>query len=355
MELTDLLTAESLAYRLTNDPSNQMPFELEAFWPSKKILGRDIKWVKAHKGLGVVLAPSVEDATPVIRPRGEVQAKQQEMPLFREQMKIDENDYYDMMKVQSSNDPYAAQILNHIFDDTNVLYQSARIAAERERAQLLSANGGNMGITIGTKDNTIYNYDYDPDGSWKSSHYVELTGTDTWDNTTSAKPLDDLQTGIQYLASIGVVPRYLLANSTTINYLTQSAQVKNSLITVTGQNVDFMTAAKAREVVEQTLGVTLLTYDKAFLDYDGTMQKFYPDGYITIIGDGTLGTTYYGTTAEERTLLGHPTAQVSIVDPGIAVSIVTEPGPPIVTKTSISQIVLPSFEGMDSIYVIKVK
>lgn len=355
MEMNELVTARSLAFRLTNDPNNQKPYSLEAFFPPKKILGRDIRNIRAHKGIGVVLAPSNEDATPVIRPRAEINVEQFEMPLFREQRKIDEHDYYSMMRVQSSNDPYAEEILNHIFDDANDLITSARISAELMRAQLLSANGGNMGITVGTKDNTIYNINYDKNGTWKADHYVTLSGTDTWDNLTTATPLDDLQTGIDFLVSSGVTPRYILLNGTTMNYLTYNAQIKNSLVTVTGQSVDFMTPAKAKVVVEQNLGIEVLKYDRTFLNYSGNSAKFYPDNYVTIIGDGILGNTYFGTTAEERTLMGNPTAQVSVIDPGIAVALVTKPGPPVETLTTVSQVVLPSFEGMDSIYVIKVK
>lgn len=355
MELNELVTAKSLAFRLTNDPSNQKPYSLEAFFPPKRILGRDIRNIRAHRGVGVVLAPSNEDATPVIRPRAELNVEQFEMPLFREQRKIDEHDYYNMMRVQSANDPFAEEIVKHIFDDANDLITSARISAELMRAQLLSANGGNMGITVGTKDNTVYNINYDKNGTWKSEHYVTLTGTDTWDNLNSSTPLDDLQRGIDYLISTGVVPRYILLNGTTMNYLVYNAQIKNSLLTVTGQTVDFMTAAKAKAVIEQTLGITILTYDKTFRGYDGNNTKFYPDNYVTIIGDGILGNTYFGTTAEERTLMSNPIAQVSIMDPGIAVAMVTKPGPPVETLTTVSQIVLPSFEGMDSIFVIKVK
>jgi hypothetical protein len=58
-------------------------------------------------------------------------------------------------------------------------------------------------------------------------------------------------------------------------------------------------------------------------------------------------------TPEERTLMSKPGADVTVVDGGVAVSItVTED--PVQTKTTVSEICLPSFERMDETYTLKV-
>lgn len=84
------------------------------------------------------------------------------------------------------------------------------------------------------------------------------------------------------------------------------------------------------------------------------MQRFQqPEPQIaTLIPSGALGNTWYGTTPEERTLIGKPTADVSIVNTGVAVAISVSEDP-VQTKTTASEIVLPSYERMDSTYVIK--
>ena len=74
---------------------------------------------------------------------------------------------------------------------------------------------------------------------------------------------------------------------------------------------------------------------------------------VTLLPAGALGNTWYGTTPEERTLMGNRNADVSIVDTGIAVSVAVT-GDPVNTKTTVSEIVLPSYERMDETYVIKV-
>ncbi len=72
-----------------------------------------------------------------------------------------------------------------------------------------------------------------------------------------------------------------------------------------------------------------------------------------LLPNGVLGSTWYGTTPEERTLASGNTADVSIVNTGVAVS-VTITSDPVNTKTTVSEIVLPSFERMDECYAMEV-
>jgi hypothetical protein len=72
-----------------------------------------------------------------------------------------------------------------------------------------------------------------------------------------------------------------------------------------------------------------------------------------MLPSGALGTTYFGTTPEERTLASRADADVSIVDTGIAVAI-TVTDDPVNTKTTVSEILLPSFERQDECYALEV-
>ena len=355
MRLTDIYSARAVALNRTEVESNRIPFMGEAFFPARKKMGIDLKWIKIHKGLGVALKPSNFDAMPTIRTREGIAMTKEEMPFFRESMLVKEQDMIDIMRVQDSNDPYITEVLESIYDDTNNLIDGADISAERMRMQLLAPQNGALGIQIGTVDNMIHNYSYDPDSSWKTKHYVELTtASDKWDAPTTAKPLNDLRKGIQYLASIGVTAQYLLGNSTTFDMLLECDQIKDALVTIMGTSVGFLDTDTVEEIIRRKVKLEMLSYDKMYKDYDGTEKKFYPDNYVTIIGSGQLGNTWYGTTPEERTLLGDPKVDVSVLDRGVAIAVKTDYGPPVQVSTTASQIVLPSFEGMDSIYVIKV-
>ena len=69
---------------------------------------------------------------------------------------------------------------------------------------------------------------------------------------------------------------------------------------------------------------------------------------------GTLGNTWYGTTPEEADLMaGNKDADVEIVNTGVAILNKKE-SLPVNIITSVSQIVLPSFERMGDVFVLKV-
>ena len=71
MYISEVYNASSVAAYMTEAYSNRIPFLLEAYFPNKKKMGIDLKWIKAHKGLGVALKPSNLDALPPVRPRGQ--------------------------------------------------------------------------------------------------------------------------------------------------------------------------------------------------------------------------------------------------------------------------------------------
>ena len=355
MRFQDAFTAQSLAFRLTADPTNADPFLGEAFFPVRKKMGIDLKWIKAHKGLGVELKPSTYDALATIRPREGFTVVREEMPLFRESMKVSEQDMVEIQRALDSNDPYVQDALNHVYDDVNNLVNGARIATERMRMSLLAPVTGDMKIQIGLADNTIYKYNYDASGTWKTNNYLALTGNATWDNVSTAKPLNDIQTGIDALADKGYTARYAMMNSKTLAYLVEADQMKNALISVTGRAIDFLDTATAKEVFQRKTGLTPIIYNKKYKDVSGTEAKYFPDNYVTIISDAQCGFTYMGVTPEERTLMGDPKVDVSVMDSGIAIAIQNIYGPPVRHETTVSQIALPSFEGMDGIFEIKVK
>lgn len=113
-----------------------------------------------------------------------------------------------------------------------------------------------------------------------------------------------------------------------------------------------MNDARVKELFKTELGVTIAVYTKQYLDEEGVAHKFYLDGFCTLLPEGALGNTWRGVTPEERTLLGNDKADVSVVSNGVAIT-VTVTTDPVNTKTTVSEIVLPSFERMAETYVIK--
>jgi hypothetical protein len=90
-----------------------------------------------------------------------------------------------------------------------------------------------------------------------------------------------------------------------------------------------------------------------YRDEDKVAHKFVPDGYVALIPAGEIGSTWYGTTPEEADLMGSGKAEVAIVNTGVAITRVIEEHP-VNINTFASEIVLPSYERMDEVALIKV-
>lgn len=352
MKLTDIYTSKALALQYTEAAENKIPYLGSVLFPAQKKLGLDLKWIKGHKGLPVSLHPSNFDAKSTLRTREGFKFDETEMAFFRESMLVKERDEQDIQRIEEASDPYAMEILRNIYDDANTLIDGANVVPERMIMQLLAPqNAGSPGITI-SADNVQYTYNYDVGGDYAEHHYEALTSTAKWDSPSTSNPLKDLQDAQDAVADItGSRPTKVIMSQETWNYFKQSAKVKAEMLASTGNATLLITNANAAEFLRTQLGLEVAVYNKKVKDEAGNTIQLFPNGFVTLIPDGELGNTWYGTTPEERMLTGK-VADVSIVNTGVAVCI-SETVDPVNTKTTVSEIVLPSYERMDETYVIK--
>lgn len=354
MKLTDIFNAKAVADNYTEAASNKEAYLGTGFFPKAKKKGLDLKWLRGHKGLPVSLMPSNFDAKSTFRDRVGITISETKMPFFRESMLVKEEDEQEIQRVQDANDPYAAAVLEHIFDDTRSLLDGADVVPERMIMQLLSPVGGNMGIEV-QANGVNYAYNYDPDGSWKAEHYMQIVdAADMWNAPETCDPLADIEAALDaQQAAAGNRPEVLLMSKATFKMLKNSKRVQSGVL---AQNVTaniFYSDKLVQKFVEEELNVHIVIYAKMYKKEDETTQAFYPDNIIMMLPNGALGKTWYGTTPEERTLAGSGEANVAIVNTGVAVA-VTITSDPVNTKTTVSEIVLPSFERMDECYALQV-
>ena len=353
MKIIDVYSAKAVALVQTEVASNRKRYIGEGLFPAKKKMGLDLKWIKTSKGLHVSLSPSNFDAVSTLRSREGFKMTETEMAFFRESRIVKETDEQEMLRVQESTDPYVQEILSRVFDDANDLVEGARVVPERMIMQLLAPSDGSPKISI-QADGVTYEYNYDPNNDYKTNNFAELSGeTDKWSDVENSDPLEDVSNGLDSVeAKTGERPSVMIVSRQTMNYLKKNKKIKSAIL---AQNVTaniFMDDARVNELFSSELGVNIIVYAKQYKNEDGVVSKFYPDGFATLIPSGALGNTWYGTTPEERTLMGSKEADVSIVNTGVAVA-VTVSNDPVQTKTTVSEIVLPSYERMDSTYVIK--
>lgn len=353
MLVNEVVNSAAIALAATEDPNNQIPYLGLQWFPEKKKSGLDLKWIKTHKGLPVSLKPSNFDALPTIRARGGLKTEKTQMAFFREQMVVTEEDAQEIDRIKDENDPYLQSALQSIYDDTNTLLTGALVVPERMRMSLLSTVNGHPVIGI-ESDGVKYEYDYDPNGEYATDHYAKLSGTSMWSDTENSKPLTDLNNARKKLAKKGKIATYALMNSNTFDYLLENQQIKNAIL---AQNLTAnieLTDDNVISIVKARTKLTIVIYDKMYADEEGKEHYFYPDDKVTLLPAGTLGSTHFGTTPEERTASQVADVDVSMYGVGIAIATKTEYGPPAITSVTASEIVLPSYEGMDSTFVLEV-
>ncbi|KMY49227.1 major capsid protein [Peribacillus loiseleuriae] len=341
----DLVNAQNIASYYENNPSNQIPYLGSTLFPAKKQLGLDLSWIKGSNGLPVALTPSEFDTKATVRDRIGFSKVQTEMPFFRESMRIGEKDRQELNRLLTTNLEEAYKsIVNNIYDDVSTLVKGAEVQPERMIMQLLST--GKIAITA---NRVNLDYDY----KMKVDHKETLVAGAQWSNPAST-PIQDILNWMDTVEdNTGVRPTNGLLSRKTFTYLLEHKSIRLDMNPLGGQNI-IMTESMLKQYLSAKLGLSVAVYNKKYRAEDGSLHNFYPDDHFTLIPDGNLGSTYYGTTPEESDLMtGASKADVSIVNTGVAVTTVKEEHP-VNVMTIVSEIVLPSFETIDNIFIAKV-
>lgn len=350
----DIITAQALASYYEELASNKLPLIGEGLFPNDKKMGLKLEWIKSRANLPIILAPSAFDAKPVLRDRGGVAQESTKMPFFREAMNITEEDRQQLlMFLEANRDNYARTIISRIYDDASNLVEGARILPEVMRMGLI-CNGKFTIASAKDKGNIVnYDYNYDPDGTWATNNTTTLLTTARWSDHANSNPVLDI-IAIKKKASLkGVTLTRAILGYETWADICANEKIAKDMNPVGYANM-IITEDDVKAYMTRKTGISFQVYDKVYQDQDGKDQYFYPThGAITFLPGSAVGKTWHGTTPEEADLMsGNTLADVSIVSSGIALS--TEKiALPVNIIVWASSIVLPSFEGMDSVYNIK--
>lgn len=343
MSIFDLVQSSELAAYWEVITQGEPPYPLEELFPNDKKRGLDLKWIKGAKGLPAVLKTSAFDVQAIARPRIGFEKISAEMPFFKESTYIDEELRQELnMVLETGNQAYIDSVMNRVFDDEMQLIRSASVSRERMRAQLLTT-----GTIAMTSNGQTFLYDY----GLPSGHKSEVSVS--WSDSSS-DPIEDMRAAAEkILDDTGEVITRAIMNSKTLGYLRNNDKIKKAIY-VLSNGVGAITNQKVIDFVSDQLDITIGVDDKKYKDEKGTAQKFIPDDTAVLIPDGTLGTTWFGTTPEESDLMSSGVANVSIVDMGVAVTTIKHVDP-VNVETKVSMICLPSFEMADSVYILDVK
>lgn len=352
---SDVFTAKAFAMYWTKylEQANTEGYLGTSLFPPVKKKGIDIKWIKGRSGLPVTLRQSAFDAVARVRDRIGVTAIQTEMPFFRDSFIVKESDRQEILRAQDSNDPYVQPVLDNIYNDAKNLTNGANVVPERMIMQLLSPADGSPKIEISDGAKVSCLYEYDVDGSFKTNNFKALTGTAAWTDHKNSNPVQDILDAKEVVERTGNVPTIALMSKKTLRDIRENENVKAYIVAkaqATG-GVILVTDKLVKEYISEETELTVVVNNKSFIDESGTAKRFYPDDMVTLLPAQPLGSTVYGTSPEEADLMADDKADVAIVNTGVAIATIKQEHP-VNVRVLASEIVLPSFEGMDNVYVI---
>ena len=327
--------------------SNTIPFLGASLFPNKRHQGLKLEWIKGYDKLPVALMPSAFDTKPTLRDRQGVDTVSTRMPFFREAMRLGEEDRQNMLTLMAAGNQYVATILDKLFDDAATLIDGADVVPEFMRMQLIQ--NGTISISSPNSSGIFVNYDYnyDPKGDWKASNWV--AGSD-WSDKGKATITADILAMKREAAKKGNMLSRAMVSPTTWGYMLQDPTLRNEIFGT--QNAGVVSDSDLKSYLSAKTGITFQVYEKQYKDYEGNSQAFAEDDKVVFMPSNTLGSTFFGTTPEEADLMsGNTDADVRIVGGGVAV-LTKKESLPVNVITSVSEIVLPSFENMDQVYIL---
>ena len=337
----DFVTAQNIvSYWNTKNLAETDALLGEELFPSQQKLGLNLNWIKGASGLPVVLKPSAYDVAALKRDRIGFQEVRTKMPFFKESVMIDEELRQNLnMVIESGNQVYIDMINNRIFDDEMGLLRGARAQRERMRMSLLTTGG----ITISANGQT-YDYDYGLDSS-----YQQKTSDWTDPNTDIVTNIRNWQDAVE--EKTGTRPSRAICRQQVMNYLYANTLIRNAIL---GNNSAApVSRASVKQYIQVETGLTIVEYEKQFINEAGNVTKYVPQDTFVMLPDGALGTGWFGTTPEQSDLMTGSAANVSITDVGVAVTTMKKYDP-VNVDTKVSMIYLPSFERLPEILIASV-
>lgn len=338
MNLQEFINAKEIALYIKNLPP-QVALD-KALFPSDKQLGMELEVAKGANQKPVALKMSTFDVA--VKPRtlkADINIEKKEMPFFKESVLIKEKDRQQMLlAMKANNQVLVNQILNQVFGNYKALVDGAEVQATRMRSQLIQ----NGQINIITEDGDVV-VDY----GIPEAHKEALAGTAKWSDPT-ANIVEDIERWQNVLVTEGYAkPNRLLMTQKTFGYIRANAAIQGE---IKGINNVIVTDSLVKDYLRQKLNVEVGILNGVFVAENGSAMNLYEDNKVTLIPEGKLGKTMYGTTPEEADkMFGSSKLDTQIVNTGVAITTMAKEDP-VTVETKVSQLVLPSFERADECF-----
>lgn len=339
--LYDMLVSSNIVAYWLELNVNSQPMLGETLFPTVREIGTKLEWIKGANNQPVALRLSAYDAKAIRRDNRGIEKYDTEMPFFKESKYIDEKMRQQLnILMQTNNQALINQILSKIFVDEVELIKASHIALERMRMQALTTGT----VTLASNGQS-YSYDYGVPADQK------VTVGTSW-STASADIIGDIANYVEKMKAKGVNITRAVCNSSVAKYFKTNTAMKNAIYVFANGTVN-ITIDKAIEYIYAETGVRIVVDDDVYVTETGTATKYVPDDTFVMFPEGDLGYTHMGVTPEESDLMNSLSANVSIVDDGIAVT-THEEHDPVNVETKVTMVALPSFERANEVMIVDV-
>lgn len=313
MDLLKLYSSQNVkTYWDARKEAEEQYVGVDELFGSEKQLEDTIEAITGASGYTPALLLNSPDSKTVYRERGELTVSQKKIPFFKEGMQVDEKHIIDLMKLEGNpNQSLVTMVKQRMFNESMELYRSSRMTREIMANQLLSTGAISM-----ASNGASFTADYNVPAKNK----VTLTTNKKWNATGESATVDVLADirAMKKLAKINGEAR-AICNSTTFGYIVNDKKVQGLLKNQYG--VADLTDEIVIDLIYARTKVRLYVNDTYYKKNDGTDGQVFPDNVISLFPQGELGKFVFAMTPEERVLLnGNTTANVSVVDEGIAIT-----------------------------------
>lgn len=345
MNLLEFINANQIALYIQNLPP-QTTIDKTLFPPTKQ-LGTEIELAKGSKKKPVALRMSRFDVAVKSRAlNASLTLEKKEMPFFKESIPINEKDRQNLLlAMQANNQNLIEQLVLQIYGNYQALIDGAEVDMIRMRAQALQKGT----INIVTEDGDMV-VDYNV----PTNHKEVLTGTATWDNP-AADIVGDIERWKKALTNDGYgAPTRIIFTSVVLGYIKLNTAIRNELM---ARNIGatIVTDADIIAYLNSKLNLSTGLLNGTYTAEDNSDKSYYEDNLVTLIPDGSLGSTVYGTTPEEADkIYGTGKLETSIVNTGVAITTMLKEDP-VTVETKVSELGMPSFDRIDECFFAQVK
>jgi hypothetical protein len=263
----------------------------ESLFPERKIQDIEFDMILGAGGLPVSAEVHAFDTKTQLASREAIEKGVASLALIKRQIKIAEK---ELIKINNPRtDAELTFVLSQLYNDSEKMVEAVRVRVEAMRMEAIST-----GKTRIEENGVKVTLDYGVPAANKKSF--------NWNDPATSKPLDDLTTLADAVEETsGSRPTRALTSRKVAKAACNSHSIRAAIHGVNSDKI--VTLAQLNELLVQSELPQIVTYEGKY-KVEGakgyTTKRYFPENVISMFGDGTLGETIYGLTAEEVKLIG---------------------------------------------------